>query len=87
MVKPFQATKRRTFNYVSSIFNLFRLLAPFLLRPKLIIQDICWLRLDWDTPMPGKLENVLWLWKANVRGFSKIEIPNGTGSVMKLQRN
>ena len=59
VVKPFRVTKRRTFNYVSSIFNLFRLLVPFLLRPKIIIQDICWLKLDWDTPMPGKLENVL----------------------------
>ena len=77
--KSFQATKCGISSYISSIFDPLGLLTPVLLRPKLIIQDLWWLKLDWDTPIPCKLENLWLLWRENVNEFSKIKIPRWHG--------
>ena len=53
-------TKRKILQVISSVFDPLELFAPVLLLPKLLIQDVRKLKLDWDITVP---DNISKKWK------------------------
>ena len=61
-----QLTKRGILSYTSSIFDLFGILTPVVLEPKVIIQSLWKNYLDWDDEIPEELRNQFVKWKNNL---------------------
>ena len=55
--KSYPNTKRGILSHISSIFDPLRLLVSFLLEPKLIIQQLCKEKIEWDDKIPETLNN------------------------------
>ena len=49
-------TKRGILSLVSLVLNLLGILTPSLLEPKLIIQELWMLKIDWDSKIPLEIE-------------------------------
>lgn len=70
VIKDKPATRRGTLSIVSSIYDPLGFLAPFILTAKLILQDLCRLKLDWDDESPDEL---LTRWQAWLNDLPKLE--------------
>ena len=50
-------TRRNILSVYSSIFDPLGLIQPFILKPKLLIQDLSRLKCGWDDKIPDKVDN------------------------------
>lgn len=55
-------TRRGILSMVNSVYDPLGFLAPVMLQPKIILQELCKLRLNWDDPIPQSLSSKWELW-------------------------
>ena len=68
-------TRRGLLSTVSSIFDPLGFIAPVVLEGKMILQDACQMKLDWDDPLPHSLQ-VRWdRWLAELPVIKDVRIP------------
>ena len=68
-------TKKGILSAISSIFNPMGLIAPVIVKIKLLIQELWKRGLDWDTKIPDDLLRQWDIWKQNVAKLSSLSIP------------
>ena len=68
-------TKRGILKQISTIFDPLGLVAPFVLRAKLILQDFWRLGFDWDKPISGPLLDAWEAWKAELPLLATLSVP------------
>ena len=62
VIKDRPATRRGILSTVSSVYDPLGFVAPFILSAKLILQDLCHLKLDWDDKIPEEFLNRWQAW-------------------------
>ena len=67
--REYSNTKRGILSLVSAVFDPLGILTPSWLGPKLIIQELWKLKIDWDSKIPLEIETRRIKWK---RGLDKI---------------
>lgn len=70
-------TKRSLISLYSRVFDSMGLLAPFLMIPKLLYQELWTRGLDWDQPLDSDIANSWETWKqelANLSSVDKVEL-------------
>ena len=70
VIKDRPATRRGILSIVSSVYDPLGFVAPCTLAAKLILQDLCRLKLDWDDKIP---EEYLQRWQAWVSDLPQLE--------------
>ena len=53
-VKNRPATRRGLLSVISSVYDPLGFVAPFVLSAKVLLQDLCKRKLDWDDPIPDE---------------------------------
>ena len=79
VLKDLPPTKRGVLSFVSSIFDPIGIVAPAVLEPKLIIQELWRRKIDWDTDLPNDLLTRWCKWKSNFKHITNIQIPRWYG--------
>jgi hypothetical protein len=51
-----KATRRNILSVMSSIYDPFGPTSPFVLRAKMILQELCRQKIGWDDPLPQRQE-------------------------------
>ena len=51
-------TRRTILSVAASLFDPLGFLAPISLIPKMLMQELCRMKLDWDDPVPEELKQV-----------------------------
>ena len=57
--KNLSPTKRNLLKMTATLFDPLGLISPSIVQMKMILQDVCLLELDWDSPLPNKLIETL----------------------------
>ena len=70
VIKDRSARRRGILSIVSSVYDPLGFVAPFILNAKLILQDLCRTKLDWDDIIP---EEFLRRWRAWLQELPKLE--------------
>ena len=70
-----QLTKRLFLKKIATIFDPLGLLAPFIVRAKVLFQDIWLAGYDWDDPLSDALSDAAQQWFDELPDFSQIQIP------------
>ena len=70
VIKDRPATRRGILSIISSVYDPLGFVAPFILKAKLILQDLCRHQFGWDDPIP---EEYLKRWQAWLQELPKIE--------------
>ena len=70
VVKDRPHTRRGILSVVSSVFDPLGLVAPFIHQAKRILQDLCRMKLDWDEPIPEKLQD---RWQSWLQDLPRLE--------------
>ena len=83
-------TRRGILSTVSSIYDPTGFVAPFTLKGKQILQELCRDKLDWDSPIPEDLKSKWEKWRTEVLDLEKIEVsrcykPNDFGTVKAVE--
>ena len=73
--KQLAPTKRGILKQTSTIFDPLGLVAPFVLRAKLILQELWRLGFDWDKPISGPLLDAWEAWKAELPLLATLSVP------------
>ena len=73
--KQLAPTKRGILKQISTIFDPPGLVAPFVLRAKLILQELWRLGFDWDKPISGPLLDAWEAWKAELPLLVTLSVP------------
>ena len=68
-------TRRGILSTVASIYDPLGLAAPVLLKGKQILQELCRLKLDWDSPIPESISKQWTHWRKEVVLLDHLEIP------------
>lgn len=89
-IKEQPATRRGILSTVASLFDPLGFLAPFLLKGKTVLQEMCRNGMGWDDPLPDGLQPVWEHWKADLANLEKIEVPRcvvpaGFGRITKRE--
>ena len=63
VTKNVALTKRRLLSFTSSVYDSVGLIAPVTLEPKLVIQDLWRMQMDWDVQLPDDLKLRWTKWK------------------------
>ena len=58
-----------------TVFDPLGLLAPWLLQPRVLVQELWRLRLDWDEPVPDDIMSVWNEWLAELSSVGDIQVP------------
>ncbi|KAL0186449.1 hypothetical protein M9458_018119, partial [Cirrhinus mrigala] len=69
------ATRKSILSTVASLFDPLGFLAPFLLKGKTVLQEMCRNGMGWDDPLPDGLQPGWEHWKADLANLEKIEVP------------
>ena len=87
--KEVDATKRGMLKIMASIFDPPGFVAPFVLLPKLLIQEAWRLGSDWDAELNPDMENQWNKWLKNAANLASIRIPRcyygGDSSIIETQ--
>lgn len=67
-------TRRGVLSTVSSIFDPFGFLAPFVLKGKIILQQLCREEADWDDPLPADIESQWECWRNELIELQTLDI-------------
>nr|XP_017209156.1 uncharacterized protein LOC101887079 [Danio rerio] len=89
-VKDQPATRRGILSIVASLFDPLGFLAPFVLKGKTILQEMCRSGMGWDDNLPADLQSAWEHWKADVVNLEKIEVPrcivpSGFGRIIRRE--
>ena len=75
VLKKLAPTKRGILKQTSTIFDPLGLVAPFVLRAKLILQKLWRLGFDWDKPISGPLLDAWEAWKVELPLLATSSVP------------
>ena len=75
VVEKFQPTKRNYLKWIATLFDPLGMLSPFVIRAKVLMQEIWVCGLDWDDPLPEELSAKMMLWFGELPMLSKIRVP------------
>ncbi|XP_064647467.1 uncharacterized protein LOC135500152 [Lineus longissimus] len=75
ILKEQPLTRRGILSMISSVFDPLGFLAPFILKGKQILQELCTNGADWDQPLPEELHPKWESWRRNLHDLAKIKIP------------
>ena len=67
--KELSPTKRNLLKLAASVFDPIGFVSPVLVRMKMLLQETCLLKLEWDTPLPENLSSV---WFEIVKDLDKV---------------
>lgn len=73
-VKERPLTRRGVLSTVASIYDPLGFVAPFLLRGKLLLQQMCRDKVGWDEPLPEELRTQWELWLQDLQNLSNVKI-------------
>ena len=68
-------TRRNILSVYSSIFDPLGLIQPFILKPKLLIQDLSRLKCGWDEKIPEKINNEWQTWRKEISKITDYVFP------------
>ena len=68
-------TKRSILSKLSSIYDVFGFFAAFVIRAKILIQELWKKKLDWDVPITGEIEQKYRQWTDEIAILDTIELP------------
>ena len=71
--KPF--TKRGLLSLVSSLYDPLGCASPFTLRAKMLFQELCQRKCDWDKPMPEEIEQQWKRWLDDLPKLQDLKMP------------
>ncbi|XP_054868653.1 uncharacterized protein LOC129349462 [Amphiprion ocellaris] len=74
-VKEHPMTKRRILCTVASVYDPLGFVAPFTLRGKQILQQLCQEKAGWDEPLSDQLRTQWESWLQDLQNLSKVRIP------------
>ena len=72
---PDVATKRTVMSIIARIFDMLGLLAPIVIRCKIILQELWLQNLSWDDPLPTHLNDLWQHSKTDLKNIQFIEVP------------
>ena len=83
-------TRRGILSMISSVYDPLGFLAPFMLRAKLLLQELCKLNLGWDETIPAELETQWTKWFQDLQELSDFTVrrcykPIGYDDVMQAE--
>ena len=73
--KNLRPTRREILSMVCSIYDPLGFLSPVILEGRLILQEICRDQLDWDIPLPEKLQPRWSSWTSSLEELQNVVIP------------
>ncbi|XP_067305911.1 uncharacterized protein [Pseudorasbora parva] len=73
-VKEHPNTRRGVLSTVASIYDPLGFVAPFILRGKQILQQLCRDKVTWDEPLPQELRAQWEIWLQDLRNLSDVRI-------------
>ncbi|XP_070548117.1 uncharacterized protein [Ptychodera flava] len=90
VVKEHTSTRRGILSAVASVFDPLGFLAPFVLRGKRILQEMCKKGTEWDDPLPDDLRPKWESWLSELRELDELQIrrcfkPDSFGTVKKIE--
>lgn len=68
-------TKQSILSKLSSIYDVFGFFAAFIIRAKILMQELWESRIDWKTPITGDIENRYRKWTDEIQILETIELP------------
>lgn len=89
-VKEKPSTKRGMLSIISSIYDPLGFLAPLILPAKLLLQELCRMKCDWDDPIPSAFQEKWNKWLRDLEKLADFQInrcikPDGFGKVACAQ--
>ena len=69
-IKNRPATRRRLLSVISSVYDPLGFVAPFVLPAKILLQDLCKRKFDWDDPIP---QEDLTRWQTLMNALPKLD--------------
>ena len=75
VVEKFQPTKRNYLKQIATLFDPLGMLSPFVIRAKVLMQEIWVCGLDWDDPLPEEVSAKMMSWFGELPMLSKIRVP------------
>ena len=73
--EKFQPTKRNYLKRIATLFDPLGIISPFIIRAKVLMQEIWVCGLDWDDPLPEEISVKIMSWFAELPMLSKIRVP------------
>ena len=73
--EKFQPTKRNYLKRIATLFDPLGMISPFIIRAKVLMQEIWVCGLDWDDPLPEEISVKMMSWFAELPMLSKIRVP------------
>ena len=74
-IKRISSTKRGLLSALCSVFDPLGFVAPCLIEPKLIVQELRQRNTEWDQTLPADLEDRANKWINSVKYLSEVEVP------------
>ena len=74
-IQPKPETRRGILSTVASIYDPLGLISPLVLQGKLILQQACGEKLDWDVDLTDNLQTKWRVWMSDLTHLSEIQIP------------
>ena len=68
-------TKRGMSSMSASLYDPLGFVSPVSLIPKMMLQTLCRLKLDWDEQIPTDIAQKMLSWKSNLRVLAELKIP------------
>ena len=73
--EKFQPTKRNYLKRIATLFDPLGMISPFIIRAKVLMQEIWVCGLNWDDPLPEEISVKMMSWFAELPMLSKLRIP------------
>ena len=73
--EKFQPTKRNYLKRIATLFDPLGMISPFIIRAKVLMQEIWVCDLDWDDPLPEEISVKIMSWFAELPMLPKIRVP------------
>ena len=86
-IKRISNTKRGLISALCSVFDPLGFVAPCLVEPKLIIQELWQRNIERDQTLPADLEGKADKWINSVKHLSQIEVPRYCGTNMSVKKS
>ncbi|XP_053686784.1 uncharacterized protein LOC128736332 [Sabethes cyaneus] len=84
--KIFQPTKRTMLSQIASIFDPLGLLAPIVIKAKMVMQQLWELKVDWDETPPGELIQSWLVFVQNLSDLHSLQVPRRVIGIQHASR-